>query len=92
YTVHSRAEQLLTGLGFTQAQMHLPLTIFSGGWRMRLALARALMLKPEILLLDEPFSALDFEMTLFIREKLQEVFMQTGTTMLLVSHDLEEAV
>ena len=47
---------------------------------------------PEVLFLDEPFSALDFEMTLFIREKLQEVFMQTGTTMLLVSHDLEEAV
>jgi energy-coupling factor transporter ATP-binding protein EcfA2 len=45
-----------------------------------------------VLFLDEPFSALDFEMTLFIREKLQEVFMQTGTTMLLVSHDLEEAV
>ena len=47
---------------------------------------------PEVLFLDEPFSALDFEMTLFIREKLQEVFMQTGTTMMLVSHDLEEAV
>jgi NitT/TauT family transport system ATP-binding protein len=53
---------------------------------------RALAPKPEVLFLDEPFSALDFEMTLFIREKLQEVFMQTGTTMLLVSHDLEEAV
>jgi NitT/TauT family transport system ATP-binding protein len=45
-----------------------------------------------VLFLDEPFSALDFEMTLFIREKLQEVFMKTGTTMVLVSHDLEEAV
>jgi NitT/TauT family transport system ATP-binding protein len=44
------------------------------------------------LFLDEPFSALDYEMTLFIREKLQEVFMQTKTTMMLVSHDLEEAV
>jgi NitT/TauT family transport system ATP-binding protein len=53
---------------------------------------RALAPNPEVLFLDEPFSALDFEMTLFIREKLQEVFMQTGTTMLLVSHDLEEAV
>jgi NitT/TauT family transport system ATP-binding protein len=42
--------------------------------------------------LDEPFSALDFEMTLFIREKLQEVFIKTQTTMMLVSHDLEEAV
>ena len=45
-----------------------------------------------MLFLDEPFSALDFEMTLFIREKLQEVFMATATTMMLVSHDLEEAV
>jgi len=45
-----------------------------------------------VLFLDEPFSALDFEMTLFIREKLQDVLMQTGTTMMLVSHDLEEAV
>ena len=53
---------------------------------------RALANHPEVLFLDEPFSALDFEMTLFIREKLQEVFMKTGTTMLLVSHDLEEAV
>jgi NitT/TauT family transport system ATP-binding protein len=53
---------------------------------------RALAPRPEVLFLDEPFSALDYEMTLFIREKLQEVFMQTGTTMLLVSHDLEEAV
>src|SRR5215475_11575744 len=46
----------------------------------------------ELVVLDEPFSALDFEMTLFIREKLQEVHMATGTTMMLVSHDLEEAV
>jgi NitT/TauT family transport system ATP-binding protein len=53
---------------------------------------RALAPAPEVLFLDEPFSALDFEMSLFIREKLQEVFMQTGTTMMLVSHDLEEAV
>jgi len=42
--------------------------------------------------LDEPFSALDFEMTLFIREKLQEAHVSTGTTMVIVSHDLEDAV
>jgi NitT/TauT family transport system ATP-binding protein len=42
--------------------------------------------------LDEPFSALDFEMTLFIREKLQEANIKTGTTMMIVSHDLEDAV
>jgi len=64
----------------------------SGGQQQTASIMRALAPKPEVLFLDEPFSALDFEMTLFIREKLQEVFMQTGTTMLLVSHDLEEAV
>jgi NitT/TauT family transport system ATP-binding protein len=49
-------------------------------------------LAPEVLFLDEPFSALDHEMTLFIRDRLQQVFVETGTTMVLVSHDLEEAV
>ncbi len=53
---------------------------------------RAVAPNPEVIFLDEPFSALDFEMTLFIREKLQEVFQRMGTTMMLVSHDLEEAV
>jgi NitT/TauT family transport system ATP-binding protein len=64
----------------------------SGGQQQTASIMRALAPDPEVLFLDEPFSALDYEMTLFIREKLQEVFMQTGTTMLLVSHDLEEAV
>ena len=53
---------------------------------------RALAPQPEVLFLDEPFSALDYEMTLFIRDRLQQVFIETGTTMVLVSHDLEEAV
>ena len=64
----------------------------SGGQQQTASIMRALAPKPEVVFLDEPFSALDYEMTLFIREKLQEVFIQTGTTMLLVSHDLEEAV
>ena len=64
----------------------------SGGQQQTASIMRALAPSPEVLFLDEPFSALDFEMTLFIREKLQEVFMKTGTTMMLVSHDLEEAV
>lgn len=64
----------------------------SGGQQQTASIMRALAPRPEVLFLDEPFSALDFEMTLFIREKLQEVFVQTGTTMVLVSHDLEEAV
>lgn len=64
----------------------------SGGQQQTASIMRALAPNPEVLFLDEPFSALDFEMTLFIREKLQQVFIDTGTTMLLVSHDLEEAV
>jgi NitT/TauT family transport system ATP-binding protein len=64
----------------------------SGGQQQTASIMRALAPNPEVLFLDEPFSALDYEMTLFIREKLQEVFIATGTTMMLVSHDLEEAV
>ncbi len=64
----------------------------SGGQQQTASIMRALAPRPEVIFLDEPFSALDFEMTLFIKEKLQEVFIATGTTMMLVSHDLEEAV
>lgn len=64
----------------------------SGGQQQLVSIMRALAPHPEVLFLDEPFSALDYEMTLFIRDKLQEIFRATGVTMLLVSHDLEEAV
>jgi NitT/TauT family transport system ATP-binding protein len=53
---------------------------------------RALAPRPEVLFLDEPFSALDYEMTLFIRDKLQDIYLKTGVTMVIVSHDLEDAV
>lgn len=64
----------------------------SGGQQQLVSILRALASKPEIMFLDEPFSALDYEMTLFIRDKLQTIFTQTGMTMILVSHDLEDAV
>jgi NitT/TauT family transport system ATP-binding protein len=64
----------------------------SGGQQQLVSIMRALVVEPEILFLDEPFSALDYEMTLFMREQLQRLFMESGTTMVLVSHDLEEAV
>ena len=64
----------------------------SGGQQQLVAILRALVADPEVLFLDEPFSALDYEMTLYIRDKLQTVFMETGLTTVLVSHDLEEAV
>ena len=64
----------------------------SGGMRKRTMLAQTLIRDPDIILMDEPFSALDFEMTLFIRAKLQEANLTTGVTMMIVSHDLEDAV
>lgn len=64
----------------------------SGGQQQAVSILRALVREPEVLFLDEPFSALDYEMTLLMREKLQNIYEKTGTTMILVSHDLEEAV
>ena len=64
----------------------------SGGQMQTVCIMRSLATRPEVLFLDEPFSALDFEMTLFIRAKLQEAHIATGTTMVIVSHDLEDAV
>src|SRR3982750_792239 len=64
----------------------------SGGQQQTASIMRALAPNPEVLFLDEPFSALDYEMTLFIREKLQEEFLATRTTMMRVSHNLQEAV
>ncbi len=65
---------------------------FSGGQQQLISILRALAPNPEIVFLDEPFSALDYEMTLFIREKLQTIFSQNNIAMVLVSHDLEDAV
>jgi NitT/TauT family transport system ATP-binding protein len=64
----------------------------SGGQQQTISILRALITDPEILFLDEPFSALDYEMTLFMRERLQHVFMKRRNMMIFVSHDLEEAV
>jgi NitT/TauT family transport system ATP-binding protein len=89
--IEHRMEELVTSFDVKFDLRRYPYEL-SGGQQQTASIMRALAPKPEVLFLDEPFSALDFEMTLFIREKLQEVFMQTGTTMMLVSHDLEEAV
>lgn len=64
----------------------------SGGQQQAISILRALVREPDVLFLDEPFSALDFEMTLLMREKLQAMYMKHKTTTVLVSHDLEEAV
>ena len=64
----------------------------SGGQQQLVSILRALVIEPEVLMLDEPFSALDYEMTLFLRERLSRYFEDTKTTTLIVSHDLEESV
>jgi NitT/TauT family transport system ATP-binding protein len=87
----ARVERLVARLGVKVDLALYPYQL-SGGQQQLVSIMRALIVEPEILFLDEPFSALDYEMTLFMREQLQRVFMETATTTVLVSHDLEEAV
>ncbi len=87
----ARTEKLVAHLGVKLDLNKYPYQM-SGGQQQLVSIMRALIVEPEILFLDEPFSALDYEMTLFMREQLQKLFMETGTTTVLVSHDLEEAV
>ena len=86
-----RVERLLAHLG---ASIDLKLYPYqmSGGQQQLVSILRALVVEPEVLFLDEPFSALDYEMSLFMRDSLQRIFAETKTTTVLVSHDLEEAV
>src|SRR6266702_2598000 len=86
-----RVERLIAHLGVKMDLALYPYYL-SGGQQQLISIMRALIIEPEILCLDEPFSALDYEMTLFMRDQLQRVFMETKTTTVLVSHDLEEAV
>lgn len=83
YQARSRAEQLLHGLGFTQPECSRPVQSFSGGWRIRLNLAQALMCRSDLLLLDEPTNHLDLDATLWLEQWLK----QYAGTLLLISHD-----
>lgn len=83
YTANSRAGKLLHGLGFTAEQENWPVTAFSGGWRMRLNLAQALMCRSDLLLLDEPTNHLDLEAVYWLEEWLRAY----SGTLLVISHD-----
>jgi ATP-binding cassette, subfamily F, member 3 len=83
YTVRSRAEQLLTGLGFSLDQMQQPVASFSGGWRMRLNLAQALMCPSDLLLLDEPTNHLDLDAIIWLEDWLKRY----PGTLIIISHD-----
>ncbi|MFZ2302289.1 MAG: ATP-binding cassette domain-containing protein [Gallionella sp.] len=85
YGAKARAAQLLNGLGFASDSLERPVTSFSGGWRMRLNLARALMHRADLLLLDEPTNHLDLEAILWLEQYLSRY----PGSILLVSHDRE---
>ena len=83
YTATSRAGQLLHGLGFDNADLQRAIDEFSGGWRVRLNLARALMCRADLLLLDEPTNHLDLDAVLWLEQWLNKF----PGTLMLVSHD-----
>jgi len=83
YTVRSRAETLLLGLGFGADELYRPVASFSGGWRMRLNLAQALMCRSDLLLLDEPTNHLDLDAIVWLEDWLRRY----AGTLIVVSHD-----
>ncbi len=83
YTATARAARLMRGLGFTQDDLEKPVASFSGGWRVRLNLARALMARSDLLLLDEPTNHLDIEAVLWLEDWLRDY----RGAMLVISHD-----
>ncbi|WNJ96355.1 ABC transporter ATP-binding protein [Vibrio ruber] len=83
YSIRARAAELLDGLGFSQEQMQWHLTQFSGGWRMRLNLAQALLCRSDLLLLDEPTNHLDLDAVMWLERWLQNY----PGTLILISHD-----
>ncbi|CAD15078.1 probable atp-binding abc transporter protein [Ralstonia pseudosolanacearum GMI1000] len=85
YTAPARAQALLLGLGFTMAQTQQPVASFSGGWRMRLNLAQALMCPSDLLLLDEPTNHLDLDAVVWLEDWLARY----PGTLVMISHDRE---
>jgi ATP-binding cassette, subfamily F, member 3 len=83
YQAYSRAAKLLVGLSFSDSDLTRPLTDFSGGWRMRLNLARALMCRSDLLLLDEPTNHLDLDAVIWLEDWLKKY----QGTLVMISHD-----
>ncbi len=83
WTIRSRAASLLHGLGFSNEQLTRPVSDFSGGWRMRLNLAQALICRSDLLLLDEPTNHLDLDAVIWLEKWLKSY----NGTLILISHD-----
>ena len=89
--VRERTSYFLEVVGLADAARRLPREL-SGGMQQRVAIARALAAEPKVLLLDEPFGALDIQIRESMQEFLHQLWRQTGLTALLITHDLEEAL
>ncbi len=85
YSIRARAAKLMQGLGFGEEQLNIAAQEFSGGWRMRLNLARALMCRSDVLLLDEPTNHLDLDAVIWLQDWLKNY----PGTLILISHDRE---
>ena len=87
----AKAHELLAAYGLEQFEKSKPSEL-SGGMRQRAALVRTLVLEPDILLLDEPFSALDYQTRLNVGDDIGQIIRKEGKTAILVTHDLSEAI
>ncbi len=83
YDLEARARKVLAGLGFTEEDVHRPVEEMSGGWAMRVALARILLAEPDLILLDEPTNHLDLNSLIW----LEDYLLQSRSSLMLVSHD-----
>jgi len=83
YSIHHKTEEILQGLGFTNAELHKPYKNFSGGWRMRVLLAKMILQHPDVLLLDEPTNHLDLPSIEWLEKYLQHY----QGSVVIVSHD-----
>lgn len=87
----AQVEEKLEKYGLSQFKTYHPSQL-SGGMRQRVALIRTLAINPDILLLDEPFSALDYQTRLAVAEEVYEIIKQEGKTAIMVTHDISEAI
>jgi NitT/TauT family transport system ATP-binding protein len=89
--IRDKVEEVLRKVHLSKFKHHYPHQL-SGGMKQRVSIARSIVMDPKILLMDEPFSALDEQTRMLLHNELQEIWMETGKTILFVTHNIREAV